>query len=185
MSSTNNSALKEAQIFDNNSLTCLSCAEDKQTMKTNIIELPPQVNTGIANYTNEPAPATVLTSGLNDSEDAQLLGERLKHKCRFAPDARSWYYYDKCWKTDVEGMIVMEEAKKVVKQLISECQYIPNYEEKMTRTNHYNRMNNYNKLRSIMASCKSIFPLSINEFDTNNNMFNCQNGTTGFNIDAV
>jgi len=77
----------------------------------------------------------------------------------------------------VEGMIVMEEAKTVVKQLICECQDIPNYEERMMRTSHYNRMNNYNTLKRILASCKFVFPLSINEFDTNNGLFNCQNGT--------
>ena len=72
--------------------------------------------------------------------------------------------------TNVEGMIVMEEAKKF---------------ENNSSVNVRILINNYNKLRKIMSSCRTVFPLLINEFDTNNNMFNCQNGTTGFNIDAV
>ena len=116
-----------------------------------------------------------------DIDTAELFAELYKDKLRYIPEAKSFYFHNGIvWQQDIEGM----QARKYVKEFaIAVLDYlVGNETTKDADIKYYTSFLSPKKRISLIEDAKSVFPVSISEFDTSVTTLNCLNGTLKFGV---
>ena len=116
-----------------------------------------------------------------DIDTAELFAELYKDKLRYIPEAKSFYFHNGIvWQQDIEGM----QARKYVKEFaIAVLDYlVKNETTKDADIKYYTSFLSPKKRISLIEDAKSVFPVSISEFDTSVTTLNCLNGTLKFGV---
>lgn len=136
----------------------------------------------------------------SDINTAELFFELHRHCICYIKESRSWYIYDgQRWLKD-DGGFVMELCKDFVRTLVKYAQslVVDIFEElKKNKKNAGNaeednqeflgfyayvkEFHKRSRRTSLIADASSIAPRSLNDFDKNPLLFNCQNGTFDLN----
>jgi len=124
-------------------------------------------------------------SSLDDKSTSRLFAEVYKNICRYCPDMKTWYVFNGLY-WEKGDMLVKELCKSFKDEMvvyISQNYKIsnpnnPDEEQKKTNTiAYYNKLGSRNKRDNIILDAQSVFPIKAKDFDTNNLLFNCLNGT--------
>jgi len=113
----------------------------------------------------------------DDIGTSNFFADAYKNICRYCPDAKSWYIYDgKVWRLDVGGTIVSKLAKSFTSYML-DCRKYLNEEQQESWIQYVaNRIKKKNR-DTMIADAISVFPIYKKDFDSSNDLFNCQNGT--------
>ena len=114
----------------------------------------------------------------DDIGTSNWFADACKNICRYCPDARSWYIYNgSVWRLDTGGTVTAQCGKAFTDYMLDCRKYIYN-EEQRENWVKYVAKRMQNKYRYIMIDdAKSVYPISIHEFDKDPYLLNVQNGT--------
>lgn len=114
----------------------------------------------------------------NDIGMSKLFADIYKTKIRYNVTVKQWYYFNgKVWKEDTGGMITFQKMKELSKVLIV---YSSTIEDDITRKNFVNYISKLGDSRvreRIVKDSRDNMFISQTDFDKNDDLFNCQNGT--------
>jgi len=115
----------------------------------------------------------------NDIGVAKLFYDVHSAAICYVVEAKSWYTYTgKRWKKDEGGLKVMELCKGFVQSL---AQYAETLDDGGDESKAYTRytagFHTRRKREGLLSDARSIAPKSLNAFDRDKLLFNCQNGT--------
>ena len=114
-----------------------------------------------------------------DIDTAQLFAELYKDKLRYIPEAKSFYFYNGIvWQQDIEGMQAKRYAKEFVIAVLDYL--VSNEATKDADIKYYSSFLSPKRRANLLEDAKSVFPVSISEFDTSPTTLNCLNGTLKF-----
>jgi len=115
--------------------------------------------------------------GWNDIGTSNLFADAYKNICRYCPESKSWYIYDgKVWRLDVGGIIVSQYAKAFTFYMLDCKKYLSDEQQENWIQYIANRLKKKNR-DTMIADAISVYPINKKEFDSDDNLFNCQNGT--------
>ena len=113
----------------------------------------------------------------DDIGTSNFFADAFKNICRYCPDAKSWYIYDgKMWRIDAGGTIVSKLAKSFTTYML-ECRKYLNEEQQENWIQYVAQRIKKKNRDTMIADAISVFPIYKKDFDSNNDLFNCQNGT--------
>lgn len=118
----------------------------------------------------------LLSHQYGDMDVAELFGILYKNKMHYVPEKKTYYIFNgKKWVPDIEHIQVKSYAKDFIKSILT---YILEHEKENTEEIfYYNSYLGFKKRANLIEDCKTVCPLSIEQFDTSPHLFNCQNGT--------
>jgi len=97
---------------------------------------------------------------------------------QYVPERKKWYVYSgQRWIPDVGSLKVMELAKDLADALLM---YTLTIKDENIRTNYLEQCRKWQQRRFreiYLKEAQSIYPVSIEEFDADRYLFNCENGT--------
>lgn len=97
---------------------------------------------------------------------------------QYVPERKKWYVYDgQRWVADIGSLKVMELAKNLADSLVL---YALTIKDETIRTSYMEHCRKWQQRRFreiYLKEAQSIYPVSIEEFDKDKFLFNCQNGT--------
>ena len=97
---------------------------------------------------------------------------------RFNADRGIWYVYDgQVWQPDENALAVAELAKRLADRLYTFALQI---KDEDTRTRYIKRIQKLQlrkNRKTMIEDAKSVYPVRMNLFDSNQYLFNCENGT--------
>ncbi|MDR2654483.1 MAG: hypothetical protein LBC56_00195 [Oscillospiraceae bacterium] len=114
----------------------------------------------------------------DDRGNGYLFADMYKNECRYCPEAREWYRYDgKIWKPDPGALAARERAKELSLHMLKLAfDYSSSAKKDILMDNARNLAKNFGRT-AMLSDASSVWPIHINDFDRNINLFNCQNGT--------
>ncbi len=117
------------------------------------------------------------TSG--DMGHGRLFADIYKDIARFVPERKKWYVYDGIrWTADVGGLKVMELAKNLADALTVYYTTIKEENKRDFFKKYFLDKWMSRRFRQIFISdAESVYPLPMERFDANINLFNVKNGT--------
>jgi len=107
---------------------------------------------------------------------ARRLVQSFDGRVRYAPQIRSWYFYDgQRWAEDITGEIV-RRAKQVIDGLYAEARFSPDKREELTRA--WLKFQSASRIRSVveLATTEPDVPVLMDEFDADHYALNVANG---------
>ena len=118
----------------------------------------------------------LLSHQYGDMDVAELFGILYKNKMHYVPEKKTYYIFNgKKWVPDIEHIQVKSYSKDFVKSILA---YILEHDKENTEEIfYYNSYLGFKKRANLLEDCKTVSPLSIEQFDTSPHLFNCQNGT--------
>ncbi|MGN0465909.1 MAG: phage/plasmid primase, P4 family [Lachnospiraceae bacterium] len=118
----------------------------------------------------------LLSHQYGEMDVAELFGILYKDKMHFVPEKKVYYIFDgKKWIPDIEHIKVKTYAKDFIKSVLSYI--LENQKENTEDIFYYNSYLGWKKRASLIEDCKTVYPISIQDFDASTHLFNCQNGT--------
>ena len=119
----------------------------------------------------------------NDIGVARLFFDLHSAVICYVMEAKSWYTYTgKRWKKDEGGLKVMEFCKGFAQSLALYAETLDDgSEESKSFTKYTAGVEPRRKREGLLSDARSIAPRSLNTFDRNRLLFNCQNGTLNLN----
>lgn len=113
-----------------------------------------------------------------DSGNGRLFADVFKDKARYVPERKKWFYFDgNHWCEDVESLKTMELCKELANALLKHAITITDEHKRTEFLKHCNKWQVRRNRETILKDARSIYPLSMCEFDNNPYLFNCANGT--------
>lgn len=117
----------------------------------------------------------------DDKGFGDLFADVYKNKCRYNTTTKSWFAYDsKKWVEDIGNVKVSRYAKQLYEELFKYSFTV----EKKQNNNEYSRfvkkLGNLRNRKIMIEDARDKYPISNEQLDTDNYLFNCQNGT--FNL---
>ena len=114
----------------------------------------------------------------SDNGAGRLFADVYKPHARYVPERKVWYVYDGTrWVTDMAALRVMEMCKDLADALMT---YALNIHDEHKRRDYIKYCAKW-QIRSIrmtvLSDAQSVYPISMEEFDTDRYLFNCSNGT--------
>lgn len=114
----------------------------------------------------------------SDNGAGRLFADVFKPHARFVPERKVWYVYDGTrWVIDMAALRVMEMCKDLADALMT---YALNIHDEHKRRDYIKYCAKW-QIRSVritvMSDAQSVYPISMEEFDTDRHLFNCSNGT--------
>ena len=107
-----------------------------------------------------------------------LFADTYKNIARYVPESKEWYVYNgKVWQKDIGGLSVQQLAVDLIEHLL-DC--YKNINDKMLREQWVKFISNHMEKKHrdvIIKDAASVYPVSINEFDKDPFILNCQNCT--------
>ena len=114
----------------------------------------------------------------SDSSNGRLFADVFKDKVRYVPERKKWFYFDGShWCEDLESLKTMELCKELADALISYAINITDEHKRIEYVKYYNKWSARRNREILIKDARSIYPLSMSQFDTNPYLFNCANGT--------
>ena len=115
---------------------------------------------------------------LTDIGAGRLLADIYKEQAKYVPERKKWYVYDGTrWAADIGSLNIIEKTKELSDALLGYCYTIPDREERNTLYEHYFKWQQHRFRETYIKEAPSVHPTSINDFDKDRYLFNCQNGT--------
>ena len=121
---------------------------------------------------------------LTDMGNAERLVKRYGEYLRYCYETGYWLVWNgKAWEKD-NGDRVMALAKETVREIYTEATNASDRSKRKEIADHAKKSESENRLFAMIALAKDLVPIKVQELDSNNMLFNCQNGTidlrTGF-----
>lgn len=117
-----------------------------------------------------------------DIGSGRLFGDYFKDVARFVPERKLWYCFDgKRWVPDLSALCVMELCKSLADELLL---YAASIEDEKKRSAYMAYCLKWQRRifrETILKEAQSIYPIAMEDFDTDIFAFNCQNGTLHLN----
>jgi len=113
----------------------------------------------------------------HDIGTSNFFADAYKNIFRHCPEAKNWYVYDgRVWRLDVGNAVVSKLAKSFTSYMLDCRKYLD--DDQMEKWIKYvsNRIKKKNR-DTMIADAISVYPIYKKEFDSNNDLFNCKNGT--------
>lgn len=127
-------------------------------------------DTSLENYLN------LLYHPYGEMDVAELFGILYRDKMHFVSEKKIYYIFNgKKWIPDMEHIQVKTYTKDFVKSILTYL--LKNEKENTEEIFYYNSYLGWKKRANLIEDCKTVYPLSIRDFDTSTYLFNCQNGT--------
>jgi P4 family phage/plasmid primase-like protien len=123
----------------------------------------------------------------NDIGISNLFADCYKNLSRYVPETRAWYVYDgRVWRNDIGGMAVAGQAKKFMYYLLISCQeFIDDDDLRSSWVDFVVKRMKKQSRDSMIADASSCWPVSIQDFDKDPYIFNCQNLTVDLRTFSV
>lgn len=117
----------------------------------------------------------------DDKGISKLFSNIYKDSVRFNVTANEWYYYNgKVWLEDTKGMIVSQKAEELSDNLLIYATKINDEDIKCKFLKYVAKLGQLKYRETLIRDSKNIYFISQSDFDKNDELFNCQNGT--FNL---
>lgn len=116
---------------------------------------------------------------MTDLGNSHRMVDQFGADIKYCHKARRWYIWNgKYWQLDQSGMIV-RKAKKTLRSIIKETASITDDDQRKAMLQHIKTSENAFRVRSMIELAQSEDGISISpeEFDADNYLLNCQNGT--------
>lgn len=171
----------QTDIKDDQKLSDYKCLDRKEIYKR-ICKLDPDRNARFKDW--------------SDISNAALFTEITKKEACFVPESQGWYVYDgKRWIQDLEGLKVMRLMQKIsdgigryiVEKVIPSYSYMASSSDETDRKSYGDIVKEKKKIKASWASiqkrknfledARSMNPVPFTEFDSDDRIFNVQNGT--------
>lgn len=108
----------------------------------------------------------------------RLFADVHKRVARYVPERKKWYIYDGSrWVPDIGGLMAMELCKKLADGLLL---YLLTFKDESVRIRNLEDYSKWQqrRLRDIyLKEAQSVYPVSMEEFDADRYLLNCENGT--------
>lgn len=109
---------------------------------------------------------------------ADLFSECYKQDTRYCPEAKSWYTYDGGrWCKDVGSLLVAAKIKEFVRLMALYCGEIADEDTRKDYMKFVSKMGDRRFRDRLMKDAADCLTISAIQFDRNENLINCQNGT--------
>lgn len=119
-----------------------------------------------------------LEYGYNDRGTSELFSKLYRVELKYNTTAKEWYYYNgTVWVKDVGGMKAHSLAKEFFDLLIRYSVSINDEEKRQQFYAYYVKYGNKNKRDTLIKDSMDCLCISGEEFDRNNGLLNCINGT--------
>ena len=107
-----------------------------------------------------------------------LFADYFKDIARYNEGRGVWFYYDgKTWRPDAEKIRVAEMAKHLANRLLAFATTIPEENTRMRFIERVKKLQQKRHRDTMINDAKSVHPIANERFDSDNYLFNCQNGT--------
>lgn len=111
----------------------------------------------------------------------RLLADVFKDIARFVPERKKWFVYDgKRWAADTAGLMIMELSKDLADALLIYTSSIKDEDKRKAFLEGSKRWQQRRYREIYIKEAQSVYPLSMEVFDTNPYLFNCDNATVDF-----
>lgn len=117
----------------------------------------------------------------DDKGIGELFADIYKDKCRYNITTKSWYIYDgRSWIEDVGNIKIARYAKKIYDALNQYSLTLGNNPVIKEYIRFISKLGNLRNRKIMIEDARDKYPISNEQLDTDNYLFNCQNGT--FNL---
>ena len=107
-----------------------------------------------------------------------LFADTYKNISRYVPEAKAWYVYDgRVWRLDLGGMRVAQQARDLMDYLLDCRKFIIDDEQREAWIKFITARRTKKFRDTMLADARSVYHISILEFDKDPYLFNCQNVT--------
>ena len=133
-----------------------------------------------ANYLNPfETPESKQRYEMNDIGASNLYADTYRNISRNVPESKMWYVYDGCvWRPDEGNVRVAQQAKDLTYYMFDCREYINDNDQLLEAWIKFASGRMRKKNRDIMLEdAATVFPVSLNDFDTDPYLLNVQNGT--------
>lgn len=113
-----------------------------------------------------------------DIGNGNLFADWAKALARYVPERKLWYIFNgKVWEPDTGNLRVMELCKKLADELVIYAVGLPEGLERDKYRKSVERWQVRRNREIILKDAAGVYPIKLNEFDSDPWLFNCQNGT--------
>ena len=113
-----------------------------------------------------------------DLGDSKLFAHCYRGRIRYVPERKCWYVYqDGIWVEDMGGLKVMALCKEFANALRQYSKTIADVNTKEIYVAHCKKWQRRSGRDTILKDAYDLCPASINDFDSNQYILNCRNGT--------
>jgi len=127
---------------------------------------------------NELDPVGNLRYRSGDIGYGRLFADVFKDIARFVPERKKWFVYDgKRWVADIAGLMVMELAKDLADAMLIYTASIQDEDKRKAFLDGSKRWQQRRYREIYIKEAQSVYPLSMDVFDRDVYLFNCDNAT--------
>lgn len=114
----------------------------------------------------------------DDIGNGYLFADTFKEIYRYVEETDMWYYFNgRVWIADVKNIKGEKLAKQLVRKMNLRAWDIKDYRECGEYRQFATKMTSNRSRKYMIISARSVYNLELAEFDRNQYLFNCQNGT--------
>ena len=114
----------------------------------------------------------------DDIGTSNLFADAFKDICRYCPEAKNWYIYDgRVWGLDVGGITVSKYGKAFMFYLLDCRKYLNDDEQRESWIKYVASRIKRKSRDTMITDAADVYPVSINEFDSDTYLLNVENGT--------
>lgn len=126
----------------------------------------------------ELAPAENDRYPWNDIGNGRLFADIFKDIARFVPERKQWHIYDGTrWVSDTGSLKAMELCKALANALMRYALDIHDEHKRKSYIDFCRKWQSRHMRITILSDAQSVYPISMQEFDSDRFLFNCANGT--------
>ncbi|MGI6384633.1 MAG: phage/plasmid primase, P4 family [bacterium] len=116
--------------------------------------------------------------GWSDNGAGRLFADVYKSCARYVPERKVWYVYDGTrWVTDMAALKVMELCKDLSDALMAYALSIHDEHKRKDYIKYCAKWQLRSTRITVLSDAQSVYSISMEEFDTDRYLFNCNNGT--------
>lgn len=114
----------------------------------------------------------------NDIGNGKLFADVFRDIARYVPERKQWFIYDGTrWVADTGSLKAMELCKALADALMRYALDIRDEHKRRSYIDHCKKWQSRHVRITILSDAQSIYPISMQEFDSDRYLFNCANGT--------
>ena len=126
----------------------------------------------------ELAPAENDRYPWNDIGNGRLFADVFKDIASFVPERKQWFIYDGTrWASDTGSLKAMELCKALANALMRYALDIHDEHKRKSYIDFCRKWQSRHMRITILSDAQSVYPISMQEFDSDRFLFNCANGT--------
>jgi putative DNA primase/helicase len=114
----------------------------------------------------------------NDIGNGILFADVFKAIARYVPERKQWFIYDGTrWVSDTGSLKAMELCKALANAVMRYALEIHDEHKRKGYIDHCKKWQSRHTRITILLDAQSVYPISMQDFDSNRYLFNCDNGT--------